>query len=264
VPLYSQAAYPFSQGAGLVLGLGAGGYIRGGDKYVGLFGGILKDNAYPSPLVGSLTVDPRSRPAWEIFVNAHGERFFQEDHPSADHREHALNRQPGRRFWAVFDQAIFDHAPPVIPAWSREKFAGEFNQGPMFSRATSLGELGVRAGINPRALKQSVAEYNDALTRGSPDRLGRTHRPLPIIEPPFYAIRAQGWTLWSFAGLAVDGQLRVIRSDGAPIPNLYAAGEVIGAGATSGNAYTNGSGVTPAITFGRLLGQRIISLDQEV
>ena len=41
------------------------------------------------------------------------------------------------------------------------------------------------------------------------------------------------------------------------ISNLYAIGEVIGAGATSGAAYTNGMLVTPAITFGRLLGSTL-------
>ncbi|MDX2143896.1 MAG: FAD-binding protein, partial [Rhodospirillaceae bacterium] len=60
--------------------------------------------------------------------------------------------------------------------------------------------------------------------------------------------------------LAIDGQMRVIRPDGAPIPGLYAAGEVIGGGATGGAAYTNGSMVTPAITFGRMVGQKIIKL----
>jgi predicted oxidoreductase len=130
----------------------------------------------------------------------------------------------------------------------------------MFTRAPILGELGVKAGVHPRRLEESATEYDAALKRGVRDHLGRTHRPLPINDPPFYAIRAQGWTLMSFAGLAVDAGLPVIRSDGPPVPNLYAAGEVIGAGATWGNTYTNGSMVTPAITFGRLLGQRIIPL----
>ena len=40
----------------------------------------------------------------------------------------------------------------------------------------------------------------------------------------------------------------------------YAVGEVIGAGTTLGNAYVNGMFVTPATTFGRLLGERILSL----
>ena len=68
----------------------------------------------------------------------------------------------------------------------------------------------------------------------------------------------QGWTLVSFAGLAVNERLEVIRTDGRPVGGLFAAGEVLGAGATSGHAYTNGMLVTPAITFGRLLGERFL------
>jgi predicted oxidoreductase len=49
----------------------------------------------------------------------------------------------------------------------------------------------------------------------------------------------------------------VLDREARPIQNLYAIGEVIGAGATSGAAYTNGMLVTPAITFGKLLGQRL-------
>ena len=55
----------------------------------------------------------------------------------------------------------------------------------------------------------------------------------------------------------VNTQLRVTREDGHPIPNLFAAGEVIRAGATTGNALVNGMMVTPALTFGRLIGQTI-------
>jgi fumarate reductase flavoprotein subunit len=88
--------------------------------------------------------------------------------------------------------------------------------------------------------------------------MGRKHRPLPIAKAPFYAVQLQGATVKSAAGLGVDGSLRVTRDDGTPIPNLYAAGEVIGGAALSGHALTNGMGVTPALTFGRLLGEKII------
>jgi|GEM_PF-4137324 len=66
-----------------------------------------------------------------------------------------------------------------------------------------------------------------------------------------------GWNVVTYAGLAVDGQLRVTKPDGTPIPNLYAAGEVIGGGAISGKGLVNGSFVTPAVTFGRLLVSRL-------
>ena len=67
----------------------------------------------------------------------------------------------------------------------------------------------------------------------------------------------QGWTLVSFAGLSVNTKFQVLNPQREAISNLYAIGEVIGAAATSGAAYTNGMLVTPAITFGRLLGSAL-------
>ena len=56
----------------------------------------------------------------------------------------------------------------------------------------------------------------------------------------------------------MDDSLRVIREDGSAIPNLYAAGELLGAGVFMGRSYCGGMLVTPALTFGRLLGQKIL------
>jgi fumarate reductase flavoprotein subunit len=259
--LWTDMAYPFSQGDGITLGLGAGGYVRGGEHYAGLFSLVMKDKLVPSQPEGTLRVSPgRGRPIMEVFVNSRGERFVQEDHPSIDHREKAVVAQPGQRFWAIFDERILQVSPTIMRAFSREQMVEAFNSHPMFSKGESLTELGVRAGVHPAALARTVAEYNEAIRKGLPDPLGREERPMPIAAAPFYAVRAQSWTIVSWAGIAVDEQLRVIKENGQPVPNLYAAGEVIGGGATSGNAYTNGMFVTPALTFGRLLGSRILPL----
>ncbi len=106
-------------------------------------------------------------------------------------------------------------------------------------------------------LRATIEAYNRGVLDGTPDPLGRMHRPLPIAEPPFRAVRHFGWTIITFPGLGVDDRLRVIDGAGAPIPNLYAAGEILGFGATGGAAYTSGMSVTPAMTFGRLLGARL-------
>ena len=50
----------------------------------------------------------------------------------------------------------------------------------------------------------------------------------------------QGTQLLSFAGLNVNTNLEVLNGNGDPIPNLYAAGEVLGAGALTGFGITNG------------------------
>ncbi len=257
VPLYRRVAYPFSQGDGLTLGLGAGGYLRGADNYVGYYGSIAADNQIPSQQLANMLIDPKRRLPWEVFVNARGKRFVREDHPSVNTRDRMMDLQPGHRFWAVFDQQILEQAPALIPDWSREKLLATFNDHPMFTRAASLGELGVITGIDPAALAKDIAEYNRALNKQAPDAFGRAHRPLPVAKPPFYAIRSQAWTLKSYAGLAVNEDLQVLSTQGEPLGNLYAAGEVLGA-ATSGKSHTSGGSVTPAVTFGRLLGQQII------
>ena len=99
-----------------------------------------------------------------------------------------------------------------------------------------------------------------AITFNKPKTVGIL---LPVLflptaqQPPFYSIRMQGWSLVSFAGLGINENFEVIKPSGEPIKNLYAIGEVIGFGATSGNSYVNGMGVTPAITYGKLLGESI-------
>jgi fumarate reductase flavoprotein subunit len=259
VPLSIQIAYPFNQGAGLLLGQSAGGFLRGGELYNPLFGAVPEDDTVPSPAAGNWAHDVAARLPWEIYVNARGERFFAEDHPSVDHREKMLAKQPGQRCWAVFDSAMVKQAPPPFRNWTREKYLEALRDHSMFAGGETLDELAVKAGIDPAGLNRSAAAYNRAIESGATDSFGKQHRPLAIAQAPFHAVRLQGWTVCSFAGLAVDGQFRVVRPDGSPVPNLYAAGEVIGAGATSGNAWTNGMMVTPALTFGRMLGQKILS-----
>jgi fumarate reductase flavoprotein subunit len=259
VPLYAQYAYAYSQGMGLTLGEAAGGFLWGQGKYLPQFGTILASDATPSPSVGGLSLNPATRPPWEIYVNAEGNRFVKEDEMDNALREVALRDQTGQRFWVVFDQNAMDNAPPLI-SWPAEKYRAAFNTQPMFTSGADLRELAIKAGVQPINLANSVAAYNGALAGGAADPLGRASRPAPIAKGPFYAIRNQGWTPTSTVGLAVDGELRVVTRTGAPIPNLYAAGEVIGAGATMGDAFVGGAILTPALTFGRLLGERILKI----
>ena len=108
--------------------------------------------------------------------------------------------------------------------------------------------------MNEAVLHEPITSYNDALQSGAPDPRGRLHRPLPLETGPFYAIEHVGWSVAGFAGIAIDTNMRVIKENGDPIPGLYAAGEIIGLGQTSGNAFVGGMSVTPSMTFGRLVG----------
>ena len=256
VPLYCQMAYPESQGAGLILGQSVGGYLRGGEKYSPLYGMILSDNKVPStPYAVAKNVIERL--PWEILVNSEGKRFVQEDHESVDHIEHLIGDQPAHRHWAILDQHMLEQMPQLIYDWSNQRIINESNNHVMFKTADSIRNLAIQTGLHPLNLLSTIQDYNHNLENGSADTFGRQYRPLAIKKGPFYSIRMSGWSLCSFAGLAVNGNFEVTKSSGEPIKNLYAIGEVIGFGATSGNAYVNGMGVTPALTYGKLLGERI-------
>lgn len=260
VPLHCMLGYPFNHGDGLILGQAAGGFLKGGDTYCPLLSHVLDDDQVPSKSIGAMIPETHEHPPWEVWVNTSGERFVAEDHPSKAHQERALGRQTAHRFWAVFDQEVLERSPPVMSGWTRAKYDEAFAGHPMFTKASSIHELGARAGLNPHVLGASLADYNRGIAEGRTDIFGREHRPVPIARPPFYAIQLHGYGLMSWAGLAADQNLQVLRRDRTPIKGLYAAGEVLGRG-TFGDSYTNGSGVTPALTFGRLLGQRILNFE---
>ena len=60
-------------------------------------------------------------------------------------------------------------------------------------------------------------------------------------------------------GLDIDVGMGVLDTLGRPIPNLYASGEVLGKARLSGQTYLSGMSLLPAITFGRLLGQKLLT-----
>lgn len=259
---YADTAYPQCRGDGINLGVSVGGYVRGRQNYLSNFGSILTDDGFPARFLARFVVIPERRAPWEIFVNARGERFIREDEPSIDRREHSMLDQPDLRYWIVFDEAILAAAPPGVAngaglePWSREQLRETFGLHSWFTKADTLEALAAASGIDPAGLVRTVREYNSAVDRRS-DRLGRQHMPRRIEKGPFYAIRHQGHSTTSTVGLAVDRELRVIRPGGEPIPNLYAAGELLGAGQTQGKSFVGGMMVTPALSFGRILGQRL-------
>src|SRR5262249_43694600 len=135
IPLFGNAAYPYSQGKGITLGLAAGGVLRGGQNYLSNFGIILENERFPDPIFCRFNTYPNQRQPWEVYVNVHGQRFVGEDEPSVDAREHALLAQNGLRYWIIFDEAIRRAAPPQMVDRSREEIAALFDRHPMFVKA---------------------------------------------------------------------------------------------------------------------------------
>ena len=257
--LYGRTAYEYSQGQGIEMGVAAGGHVSGGDLYIAHRGAILTDRNWPSPDFARAAMDSRRRQPWEIEVNANGQRYVAED-ADIDTLERAMTDQPGMGAWLLWDQEIYDKAPPLISRLTKEQQMSAFNSGhPMFARADSLEELARRMNLPPANLAQTVKAYNAGVEAKS-DAFGRKHMPMVIAKAPYYIVETRGTGVFSHAGLDVDGQLRVVTPEKKPIKNLYAAGEVIGGWQCAGDVVVNGCMVTPAVTFGRLLGQKMLKI----
>jgi fumarate reductase flavoprotein subunit len=121
--LYGRTAYAHSLGQGIEMGVAAGGHVSGGDLYIAHRGAILTDRNFPSPTLTNAAMDSRRRLPWEIEVNASGARYVAED-ADIDTLERALTDQPGMGAWLIWDQEIYDKAPPLMGRISKEQQTG--------------------------------------------------------------------------------------------------------------------------------------------
>lgn len=245
---------PYSQGDGIVAARELGAVVDGSDKYLNTVSGF-RDNPKDATSGAFLLLSPKTRSVWEINVNAQGKRFMQEDHSSIDYRERHLLAQPGNQMFIVFDQGILTNATPLM---AEENYQSRFGKHPNFYKAKTVAELAKKMGVPAGNLKKTVADYNAAVEKGVDKAFNRDFLPRPIEKAPFYAIKTTGITVLSPAGLKVDKNLQVLKKNGKPIPNLYAAGEVLGFTRTSGDAFVGGLSLTPALTFGRILGEKML------
>jgi len=196
---------------------------------------------------------------WGIYINAEGKRFVDE---GADFRNYTYAKygrvilaQPGQFAWQIFDAKV------------KPQLRDEYRIKQVTKRvASSLEEL-VKSleDTNGEAALREIKQYNAAVRTDIPFnpnvKDGRRTEGLPVPKsnwantidtPPFEAYAVTCGITFSFGGLKIDTQARVVSTDGEPIPGLYAAGELVG-GIFWFN-YPGGSGLTNGAVFGRIAG----------
>lgn len=248
------ARLPISSGKALRVAQAAGLQVDGGDHYMGMLGGVLMDPDDPLSVTFALNTVPQDRPPWEIWVNTSGERFTREDHPSATHREHAVNAQDNLTFFIVFDEGIRQNAPPITGT-KEAALKQLIEANPSTMQGDTIAELAQKMDVSADRLANTIDHYNEVVAMGHDTAFGRESLPRAIDTPPYYAIQSVAFAMPSPAGVAVDADLHALDTEGRAVPNLYAAGEFIGNTRVMGNAYVSGMGVGPTVTFGRLLGE---------
>ena len=145
-------------------------------------------------------------------------------------------------------------------------------------RGNTLAELATVIGVSPTALSETVAEFNRHAAAGADPAFGRGSsvydrfngdRSLQdaaatlgtLDEPPFYAVAIRIGALGTSGGPRTDGRGRVLSRDGATIPGLWAAGNVMAA--PTATVYGGAGGTLgPAMTFGYLAGRDAARADR--
>ncbi len=247
-----------SSGDGLVAARAIGADIRGGACQLPSLGAVELGELSGRADVWSswLNLVPQHRRPREIHVNVRGERFLREDEPSVHLRERAVAGQPDQTFWVVFDERARTAGESLLTWESPEGLKARAAAGDGVWAADDIGSLATAAGVAPDGLLETARQWNRAVSSGR-DEFRRENPDHPLATPPFYAVRSVAATFLSFGGLRIDPEFRVLDSAGMPIPGLHAIGELIGAATTMGDAFVGGMCVTPALSFGRLLGRRL-------
>ena len=192
-----------------------------------------------------------------IVVNLNGERFVDE---GADYRNHTyakygreVMKQPRRTAVQIFDAKTIG----MVRDEYRIKQVTKF-------QADTLEELAEGLEIDREGLLRTVREFNAACQGGAynPSVLDgvrtagitppKSNWALPIDKPPYTGFVVTCGITFTFGGLRIDGQGRVLDTGGEAITGLYAAGELVG-GIFYGN-YLGGAGLMSGSVFGRLSG----------
>jgi tricarballylate dehydrogenase len=216
-----------------------------------------------------------------IMVNIHAQRFVDEgsDFKLYTYAKNGIEvlRQPGAIAYQIFDaqmtELVIEATPgyivPVTTDLSESRtgraaaHASKATKNPIV--ADSIEELAQKLNLDVAALTQTVDEYNAAVQEGDFDPtildgkgtrgldLPKSNWALRLEKPPYTAYVIACGITFTYGGIKIDEDARVIGLTNEPIPGLFATGEI-----TGGFFYANypaGAGLMRGAVFGRIAGE---------
>ncbi|MCZ6861426.1 MAG: FAD-dependent tricarballylate dehydrogenase TcuA [Alphaproteobacteria bacterium] len=216
-----------------------------------------------APPFGDLTIGDHFQKhnyPYGIIVNANGDRYVDE---GADFHSHTyakyggeILKQPGLFAWQIFDQR-------TIHLLRDEYRIRRITK----ATANTHEELSEKLeGVDPRGYLKTIREFNAACPTDVPFdpnikdgrrtdglAINKSNWANPLDTPPYEAFRVTTGVTFTFGGLKIDIRAQVEDTTGAPIPGLFACGELVG-GLFYHN-YASGTGLMSGAVFGRLAGE---------
>jgi len=211
---------------------------------------------------GGINFQKHSYP-FAIMVNADGVRFCDE---GADFRNYTYAKygrlileQPHQFAWQIFDQQVVQYQRDEYRIRQVTKVTADTIE----ALADKMAETG--AAVDKRRFVQTIAEYNAAVQREIPYNptvkdgrttkglaIDKTNWAMPLEKPPYEAYCTTCGVTFTFGGLRIDTDGKVLDTAQHPIPGLYAAGELVG-GLFYFN-YPGGTGLVSGSVFGKIAG----------
>ena len=199
-----------------------------------------------------------------VMINREGRRFLDEglDVNFLTYAKYGriILTQPGGMGFQIFDQKTvhlleprYSTSDPIVA----DTLADIVEKLDIDDRAQALKTLDQynAAACDPGGFDPS---QKDGLSTTGLD-IDKTNWATRLDDPPFLAYSVTGGITFTFGGLKVDADARVIGTDWRPIPGLYTCGEMVG-GLFHDN-YGAGSGLVSGATFGRIAGRNAARLE---
>ena len=187
---------------------------------------------------------------WCILVNRLGRRYH--DEALGDEVANQLTlRQPGARGVLLCDERVRRErvvGAPYPHGQVIDRFEHARSLGARIASAPTVEELIERVGewgVDAAALTDTLARYEHGGAQDAP-----ITAPVPLREPPFWAVEFQPTITFTLGGVKVDAWGRVLDRDGARIAGLYCAGG--DAGGLQGPHYVAG------LMLGMVFGPRAV------
>ncbi|KQX90475.1 FAD-dependent oxidoreductase [Variovorax sp. Root473] len=184
-----------------------------------------------------------------VQLNCDGRRFHDETLGYSEAAVHVL-AQRGGIAWNVFDTPLLALARG-FPDFCEAEAAGALR------RCDSVAALADCIGCEAAVLQGTL----DAMRGGVPAADGRVFAR--GLDAPYFAVKVTGALFHTQGGLDTAPDMRVLRQDGTPLPNLLAAGGA--AGGVSGDAvwgYLSGNGLLSAVAGGYIAAHTAAALVQ--
>ncbi|MCC6889526.1 MAG: FAD-binding protein [Hyphomicrobiales bacterium] len=162
--------------------------------------------------------------------------------------------EAGRRRYPLGNPTYNDRN--VKFAWSRDSLK-EVDLG-ILKKAATIDELADLIGCDCATLNATIARWNAMCANKKDEEFGRPGgNMMPIATPPFYM--GEMWPVVSNTqgGPVHNPRQQIIDVNEAPIPRLYAAGEL---GSSFGHLYLAGGNISECFVTGRIAGREVAAL----